>query len=202
MVPVEGTEKELKADLVLIAAGFLGSESYVTDQFKVERNQRTNVATAEDMHKTSRENIFTAGDMHRGQSLVVWAIAEGRAAAREVGYPVILRAAYALGGLGSGFCENEEVQSGIRPCICVSNDINNTWSNNVQFIPLTTQHKNNLPTHYTLKKQNYSFLKEDSIVLAEQLNICSIENVVRFLGRVNSEDINNIKECIKLQFDL
>ena len=84
MVPVEGTEKELKADLVLIAAGFLGSESYVTEQFKVERNARTNVATAEGSHKTSVDNIFTAGDMHRGQSLVVWAIAEGREAAREV----------------------------------------------------------------------------------------------------------------------
>ena len=84
MVPVEGTEKELKADLVLIAAGFLGSEAYVTEQFKVERNARTNVATAEGSHKTSVDNIFTAGDMHRGQSLVVWAIAEGREAAREV----------------------------------------------------------------------------------------------------------------------
>ena len=84
MVPVEGTEKELKADLVLIAAGFLGSESYVTQQFKVDCNARTNVSTAEGSHKTSRENIFTAGDMHRGQSLVVWAIAEGREAAREV----------------------------------------------------------------------------------------------------------------------
>ena len=97
---------------------------------------------------------------------------------------------------------DNNIQSGIRPCICVSNDINNTWSNNVQFVPLTTQHKNNLPTHYVLKKQDYSFLKEDSVVLAEQLNICSIENVVRFLGRVNKDDINNIKECIRLQFDL
>ena len=94
------------------------------------------------------------------------------------------------------------IQEGLRPCICVSNDINNTWSNNVQFIPLTTQYKNNLPTHYVLRRNNYSFLKEDSTVLAEQLNICSIENVVRFLGRVNKEDIENIKECIRLQFDL
>ena len=86
---------------------------------------------------------------------------------------------------------DNNIQSGIRPCICVSNDINNTWSN-----------KNNLPTHYVLRKQDYSFLKEDSVVLAEQLNICSIENVVRFLGRVNKDDINNIKECIRLQFDL
>lgn len=83
-VPIEGSEKELKADIVLIAAGFLGSESYVTGAFGVDVNQRTNVATAVDSYKTSKETIFTAGDMHRGQSLVVWAIAEGRAVAREV----------------------------------------------------------------------------------------------------------------------
>ena len=84
MIPVEGTQKELKADLVLIAAGFLGSESYVTEQFGVQRNERTNVSTPAGSHKTSKDRIFTAGDMHRGQSLVVWAIAEGRSAAREV----------------------------------------------------------------------------------------------------------------------
>ena len=84
MVPVEGTEKEIKADLVLIAAGFLGSEVYVTSTFGVECNERTNVKTPTDSYKTNIDKIFTAGDMHRGQSLVVWAIAEGRAAAREV----------------------------------------------------------------------------------------------------------------------
>ncbi len=84
MVPVEGTERELKADLVLIAAGFLGSEGYVRDSFKVECNERTNVRTDADSYATSRDRIFTAGDMHRGQSLVVWAIAEGRACAKAV----------------------------------------------------------------------------------------------------------------------
>lgn len=84
MVPVKGSEEELKADLVLIAAGFLGSQEYVTNDFGVERNARTNVATAEGDYATSIERVFTCGDMHRGQSLVVWAIAEGRAAARAV----------------------------------------------------------------------------------------------------------------------
>lgn len=81
---VKGTEKELKADLVFIAAGFLGSESYVTNAFKVATNARTNVETAPDSYATNVPKIFTAGDMHRGQSLVVWAIAEGRAVAKEV----------------------------------------------------------------------------------------------------------------------
>jgi len=84
MQPVKGTEKVLPANLVLIAAGFLGSEKYVTDDFGVEVNARTNVATAEGSYQTSNERIFTAGDMHRGQSLVVWAIAEGREVAKAV----------------------------------------------------------------------------------------------------------------------
>ena len=94
MVPVEGSEKTVSAQLVLIAAGFLGSESYVTDGFGVEIDARTNVKTAPGSYAAfSSSNasttkvtakIYTAGDMHRGQSLVVWAIAEGQNAAREV----------------------------------------------------------------------------------------------------------------------
>ena len=84
MVPVEGSERTVPAGLVLIAAGFLGSEKYVTDAFEVATDGRSNVKTAPGSHATSRPKIFTAGDMHRGQSLVVWAIAEGRSAAREV----------------------------------------------------------------------------------------------------------------------
>ena len=90
MVPIEGTEKEVPAQLVLIAAGFLGSESYVTESFKVEVDGRTNVKTEAGKHFVTEVNdahhktgIFTAGDMHIGQSLVVRAIAEGKAAAKE-----------------------------------------------------------------------------------------------------------------------
>ena len=84
MVPEEGSERTVPVQLVLIAAGFLGSEQYVTDSFGVETDARTNVKTAPGMHATSKENVYTAGDMHRGQSLVVWAITEGRNAAKEV----------------------------------------------------------------------------------------------------------------------
>lgn len=84
MQEVEGTEQILDADMVLIAAGFLGSESYVTESFGVETNARTNVATEEGKYQTSVEKVFTAGDMHKGQSLVVWAIREGREAAKAV----------------------------------------------------------------------------------------------------------------------
>ena len=73
MVPVEGTEEVIPADLVLIAAGFLGSQKYVTDAFKVATTARTNVETKPEAYETSVPRVFTAGDMHRGQSLVVWA---------------------------------------------------------------------------------------------------------------------------------
>ena len=83
MVPLEGSEKEVPAQLVLIAAGFLGSESYVTESFGVEVDDRTNVKTEEGKHQASAK-VFAAGDVHIGQSLVVRAIAEGKAAAKEV----------------------------------------------------------------------------------------------------------------------
>jgi len=69
---------------VLIAAGFLGAQAYVTDAFGVEMTPRTNVSTKIGHYSTSVDKVFTAGDMHRGQSLVVWAIREGREAAKEV----------------------------------------------------------------------------------------------------------------------
>ena len=83
MKEVPGSEKLLDADVLIIAAGFLGSRKYISEAFGVELNQRTNVKTSEGSYKTNVDKVFTAGDMHRGQSLVVWAIAEGRAAAKE-----------------------------------------------------------------------------------------------------------------------
>ena len=84
MAEIPGSEYTVDADLVLIAAGFLGSEEYVTKAFGVEVNERTNVKTEPGKYATNIKHVFTAGDMHRGQSLVVWAIREGREAAREV----------------------------------------------------------------------------------------------------------------------
>ncbi len=84
MVPVEGSEKTVKADIVLIAAGFLGSEAYIREDFGVECDGRTNITGAAGSFQTSKERVFAAGDCHRGQSLVVWAIAEGRRVAAEV----------------------------------------------------------------------------------------------------------------------
>ena len=84
MAPIEGSEYTVDAELILIAAGFLGSESYVTEAFGVQLDSRTNVQTEKGTHQTSVDRVFAAGDMRRGQSLVVWAIREGRDCAREV----------------------------------------------------------------------------------------------------------------------
>ena len=84
MVEVAGSEKKIPAELVLIAAGFLGTEEYIAKAFGVELNQRTNVATEPGTYATNVKNVFVAGDMHRGQSLVVWAIREGREVAHDV----------------------------------------------------------------------------------------------------------------------
>lgn len=84
MTPIEGSEQVLPCDLLLIAAGFTGVESYVKDAFELETTPRNTVKTEKDHYQTNNEKIFVAGDIHRGQSLVVWAISEGKNCAREV----------------------------------------------------------------------------------------------------------------------
>lgn len=78
----DGKEDVLEADLILIAAGFLGTETKLAKAFGVKLNQRTNVETTD--YAATREKVFAAGDVRRGQSLVVWAIYEGREAAKKV----------------------------------------------------------------------------------------------------------------------
>ncbi len=84
MQQIEGSERTVEAELVLIAAGFLGSEQYVTEAFGVATDARTNVASEKGSHQTNVPDVFTAGDMHSGQSLVVRAIRDGRDCAKEV----------------------------------------------------------------------------------------------------------------------
>lgn len=83
-VPVPGTEKVRDCDLVLIAMGFLGPEHELIDQLTLSKDARSNILAKESDHKTSMKGIFAAGDCRRGQSLVVWAIREGRQAAEAV----------------------------------------------------------------------------------------------------------------------
>jgi glutamate synthase (NADPH) small chain len=83
--PIEtpGTLRTLPAQLILLAMGFLGPEQEIVDAYELATDERSNVKAEHDKYTTNVEGIFAAGDMRRGQSLVVWAINEGRGAARE-----------------------------------------------------------------------------------------------------------------------
>ncbi len=82
--PIVGSEKIWPADIVLLAMGFRGPEDTLLDQLEIERDPRSNAKAEHGNFSTNIDSVFTAGDMRRGQSLVVWAINEGRGAAREV----------------------------------------------------------------------------------------------------------------------
>ena len=85
MVEIEGSEFTLQADLILLAMGFLGPRRQgLLEQADVELDARSNVAADTLRYATSRSRVFACGDMRRGQSLVVWAIREGRQCARAV----------------------------------------------------------------------------------------------------------------------
>jgi glutamate synthase (NADPH) small chain len=86
-IEIPGTEKEYKADLVLLAMGFVNPVQTILDGFGVEKDARGNAKATTDFiggYVTNVPKVFAAGDMRRGQSLVVWAIREGRQAARAV----------------------------------------------------------------------------------------------------------------------
>ena len=83
MKEIPGSEQEWKADLAFLAMGFLGPENAVAKELGVELDPRSNFKADHGRFLTSVPNVFAAGDCRRGQSLVVWAINEGRGAARE-----------------------------------------------------------------------------------------------------------------------
>ncbi|HEA22659.1 hypothetical protein LCGC14_1689410 [marine sediment metagenome] len=81
---VEGTDKEWKCEMALLALGFTGSETTIADQLGIQADARTNIKATETNYMTNVPGIFAAGDQRRGQSLIVWAISEGRQAAYHV----------------------------------------------------------------------------------------------------------------------
>jgi glutamate synthase (NADPH/NADH) small chain len=83
-VEVAGSEQVWKADLVLLAMGFIGPEPLISNELKLECDSKTNIKAEYGNFKTNLDKVFTAGDMRRGQSLVVWAIQEGKMVAQEV----------------------------------------------------------------------------------------------------------------------
>ena len=97
---VEGTEKEWKCELALLALGFTGSEHTVAEQLGLEMDPRTNIKASEVNYKTNVPGIFVAGDQRRGQSLIVWAISEGRQAAYHIDKYLMGESALPLKGDG------------------------------------------------------------------------------------------------------
>ena len=81
---IEGTEKEWPCELALLALGFTGPEATLAEKLGLETDARSNYKAEYGKYQTNVPKIFTAGDMRRGQSLIVWAISEGREAARQV----------------------------------------------------------------------------------------------------------------------
>lgn len=84
MLEIAGSEFEVQADLVLLAMGFVSPMQKVLDAFGVEKDARGNIKADTENYRTSKDKVFAAGDMRRGQSLIVWAIREGRQCARAV----------------------------------------------------------------------------------------------------------------------
>lgn len=84
MTETAGTEEVIEADLVLLAMGFLGPESYLADSLGIDRDGCSNYLAEHGDFATSLPGVFAAGDCRRGQSLVVWGINEGRGAARAI----------------------------------------------------------------------------------------------------------------------
>ena len=97
---IKGSEKEWKCDLALLALGFTGSELTIAEQLGLETDQRTNIKASEQDYMTNVPGVFVAGDQRRGQSLIVWAISEGRQAAYHVDSYLMGESALPLKGEG------------------------------------------------------------------------------------------------------
>lgn len=89
MKDVEGSEKLIKCDMVMLAMGFLGPEKKIADELAVKLDARGNFQTPKNKYATSVPRLYAAGDCRRGQSLVVWAITEGRQAARQIDFDLM-----------------------------------------------------------------------------------------------------------------
>ncbi|MBI79847.1 MAG: glutamate synthase subunit beta [Pseudomonadota bacterium] len=84
MSEIKGTEKEIEADLIFLSMGFLGPETYLSDKLGIKYDERANYKSEHGEYNSNIPGLFIAGDCRRGQSLVVWAINEGRGAARSI----------------------------------------------------------------------------------------------------------------------
>ena len=99
-------------------------------------------------------------------------------------------------------CTGTSIQTGLRPCVVISNNKANTFSPNVIVVPLTSRSKKPLPTHYTMLPSKNNGLKVASTVLAEQILTLSKTMIKRVIGKVEEEHIDNINHIIKESISL
>lgn len=99
-------------------------------------------------------------------------------------------------------CTGTSIQTGLRPCVVISNNRANTFSPNVIVVPLTSKNKKPLPTHYTMLPSKNNGLKVASTVLAEQILTLSKTMIKRVIGKVEEEHIDNINHIIKESISL
>lgn len=91
------------------------------------------------------------------------------------------------------------IQSGCRPCIVLSSNINNMCAPIVNVAPLTSSKKNKLPNHYELLKSEYNFLDSDSIILLEQFTTVNKSQIKQFIGSLSYETLDEIYKCLDKQ---
>ena len=94
---------------------------------------------------------------------------------------------------------NGSVQSGIRPCVVIGNNMNNIHSTTTQIIPLTTSDKQKLPIHVNLNKAQYPFLNQDSVAITEQITTVDKGQIRQFIGVLTERDVNKIIRCLNIQ---
>ena len=99
-------------------------------------------------------------------------------------------------------CTVTSIQTGLRPCIVISNNKANTFSPNVIVVPLTSKNKKPLPTHYTMQPTKINGLKVTSTVLAEQIITLSKTMIKRVVGKVDEEQVEQINRIIKESISL
>lgn len=99
-------------------------------------------------------------------------------------------------------CTGTSIQTGLRPCVVISNNKANKFSPNVIVVPLTSKNKKPLPTHYTMLPSKNNGLKVASTVLAEQILTLSKTMIKRVIGKVEEEHIDNINHIIKESISL
>jgi mRNA interferase MazF len=93
-------------------------------------------------------------------------------------------------------------QEGVRPCVIVSNDVNNKFSTMLIVVPITSREKKDLPTHFKIDKHKYSFFdSEENIVLTEQVRCIASSRLIKKIGELDEKDLDNVIYALNVNFE-